>query len=261
MNVGDLIDNRYKLVSLLGRGTFGEVWKAKDILLNIDIAIKLYIRLDDSGRTLFRKEYLTMCEVRHENLVTPSFYGEWQDKPYLIMEYCPKCAADYIPGGNNRLNVRQLLLLIRGVARALDCMHLKGLVHQDVKPSNILLRRIDVFALSDFGVSSQLRNTLQTQVQNNLPGTLPYMAPEMFLPNAKVSPKIDIFALGVTIYEMVTGRVPFMNAAAMHRNGIPSIERFSDVLNKLMQKCLQIEPSKRPSAKDLHEQINKLLHT
>lgn len=71
MNVGDLIDNRYKLVSLLGRGTFGEVWKAKDILLNIDIAIKLYIRLDDSGRTLFRKEYLTMCEVRHENLVTP----------------------------------------------------------------------------------------------------------------------------------------------------------------------------------------------
>ena len=251
-----IIDNHYELKRQLGRGSFGEVWLATDTFLGHDVALKFYVAMDNNGRQEFRDEYSKVFRLRHENLLTPSHYAEWNGQPYLELEYCPTSAAALA----GKISESELWQFIADVAAGLACMHATNppLVHQDIKPANILQKTDGHYAITDFGISVSLRSTMLQQsgrdVTGSVGGSIPYMGPELFGSNPVPIMASDVWALGVTIYEMATGRLPFMGQGGiMLKNGaeLPILDDFSPELNKLMQCCLALNTWDRPTAETL----------
>lgn len=254
-----IIDNHYELKRQLGRGSFGEVWLAIDTYLQQEVALKFYVAMDDNGRSEFRDEYRKVFRLRHENLLTPSHYAEWNGQPYLELEYCPTSAAALA----GKISESELWLFIADVAAGLAYMHGSNptIVHQDIKPANILRKTDGHYAITDFGISVSLRSTMLRQsgreVSGSVGGSIPYMGPELF--GAKPIPVMasDVWALGVTIYEMATGELPFMGqGGVMLKNGaeLPILDDFSAELNQMMQSCLALNTWDRPTADTIAKQ-------
>ncbi|MBR5167061.1 MAG: SUMF1/EgtB/PvdO family nonheme iron enzyme [Salinivirgaceae bacterium] len=265
MNTGDIIDNHYELKHQLGRGSFGEVWLATDTYLGLDVALKFYVAMDDNGRQEFRDEYSKAFRLRHNNLLTPSYYGEWNGQPYLVLEYCPASAAAQL----GRLDEPTLWRFIADVADGLAYMHSSNptLVHQDIKPANILQKTDGHYAITDFGISVSLRSTMLRQsgreAASSVGGSIPYMGPELF--GAKPVPIMasDVWALGVTIYEMATGELPFMaQGGIMQKNGaeVPELgDKWSAQLNYLLKRCLALNTWERPLASNILKYATNIL--
>ncbi|MBO7477256.1 MAG: SUMF1/EgtB/PvdO family nonheme iron enzyme [Salinivirgaceae bacterium] len=265
MNPNDIIDNHYELKHQLGRGSFGEVWLATDTYLGLDVALKFYVAMDDNGRQEFRDEYSKAFRLRHNNLLTPSYYGEWNGQPYLVLEYCPASAAAQL----GKLDEPTLWQFIADVAAGLAYMHSSNptIVHQDIKPANILQKTDGHYAITDFGISVSLRSTMLRQsgreAASSVGGSIPYMGPELF--GAKPVPIMasDVWALGVTIYEMATGELPFMaQGGIMQKNGaeVPELgDKWSAQLNYLLKRCLTLNTWERPMASNILKYATNIL--
>lgn len=249
------INNRYLLKELKGKGTFGEVWHAFDYLLNLDVALKLYISMDENGLEEFRSEYLACKELSHPNLLKPLYFDIYDKKPFLVMDFCTQGSVSKLSG---KLEEKEIWRFIRDVAAALNYLHNlpEPIIHQDIKPDNILISNSGIFQISDFGISRKVRSTLQKETQkrivsNNM-GAIAYMGPEKFeMPGAPIKAS-DIWALGVSIYELATGELPFSGMGGEMQIRYPSIptlnNKWSKDLNKILQNCLNKNPWERFSA-------------
>lgn len=253
LSEGVLFANRYRLLKEQGRGSFGEVWLAQDEQLdNMQVAIKVYIALDDRGIEEFKKEYKTAYGLNHPNLLHAHHFDVCDKRPYLVMPYCPDSALSLI--GN--CDVDTLWKLIGDVASGLAYLHSLDIVHHDIKPDNILRTASGDFVITDFGISTKMRSTLRRNStramnQNTSGGSLPYMGPEMFTDSPQSIKATDIWAFGVTLYEIITGDLPFFGqGGVMQMNGakIPKIECQDEKIVSLVQSCLAKEPWDRPKA-------------
>lgn len=252
------IADRYILKEYKGSGSFGEVWKAEDSELGIDVAIKLYISLDQSGQSEFKDEYKVAYGLSHENLLTAQYYGVWEHRPYLIMKYCENGNASALAGNADEATIWRF---IHDVSAGLRYLHAQEppIVHQDIKPENILRDDRGRFLITDFGISRKMRNTMRKQSQRvRSSGAIPYMGPERFAANPVTVNASDIWSLGVSAYELAMGDLPFMGqGGAMLKAGaeLPNIdtENFSKDLNDVIRACLAKEPWDRPSAERLEK--------
>jgi len=251
-----LFHDRYLLREIKGRGTFGEVWLAKDTKLDIDVAVKVYIALDTRGVEEFKSEYKTAFGLNHPNLLHAHHFDICQDRPYLVMPYCPNSAMGLI----GKIDEPTIWRFIRDVSSGLDYLHGMGIIHHDIKPDNIMMDSDGKFLITDFGISVKFRSTLRRnsarQVQSKtIGGSIPYMAPELFAEQAEAVNASDIWALGATIYEMLTGELPFFGqGGAMQQNGakVPDVPgNWSEDLKKVVKICLAFESWNRPSAQQL----------
>jgi Tol biopolymer transport system component/tRNA A-37 threonylcarbamoyl transferase component Bud32 len=206
--------DRYLLFEPLGEGGMATVYKAYDTRLERDVAVKI-IRIDmfipailQQVLKRFEREAKSLAKLSHPNIVSIIDYGEHEGVPYLVMEY--------LPGGTlKNLLVDQRMLwqesfrLLLPVARALQFAHQQGVIHRDVKSSNILISLSGEPMLSDFGIAKILENEGNTGLTGTGVGigTPEYMAPEQWV--GKTSPQSDIYSLGVVLYEMTTGHKPF----------------------------------------------------
>jgi serine/threonine protein kinase len=260
-----LFHNRYRLVELKGRGSFGEVWLAYDEQLdNMEVAVKIYISLDARGLQEFGTEYRNTYGLNHPNLLRAYHYEMCEDRPYLVMPYCPGSATDYI--GN--IDEQKMWHFIHDVASGLAYLHGKDIIHHDIKPDNILEDANGRFVISDFGISVKMRSTLRRNSNrqfnsNSVGGSMAYMGPEMFASQAESVKATDIWALGATLYEMATGELPcFGQGGAMMLNG-GIIERpqlpYSDGLINTILGCLAKDTWDRPTARQLVERSNDAL--
>lgn len=257
-----LFDNRYRLTKEIGRGAFGEVWLAHDEQLDFDVAIKIYVALDSHGLDEFKNEFKNVRHISHPNLLRPDHYDEYEKHPYLVMTYCPNSVGRKI-GILNEVEVWQF---IKDVSAGLAYLHDMDIVHRDIKPDNILQNSQGVYVISDFGLSQKMRSTLRrasgryVKGQNPLSGTIGYMAPEMFTANPNAVKATDIWALGATIYEIITGDMPFCGQGGvmeLHGAECPELpSNFGATLSHLMQRCLSKDAWDRPTAKE----INKIAH-
>ena len=251
--------DRYRLIEMKGRGSFGEVWLAHDEHLDMEVAIKVYIALDDRGVAEFKSEYKTTFGLNHPNLLHATHFDQFEKRPYLVMPFCPGAATNYI--GN--IDEPTLWRFIRDVASGLEYLHSVGIVHHDIKPDNILIDTEDNFLITDFGISKKIRSTLRRnsmrQVEENegAGGSISYMGPEMFGPKPESVNATDIWALGATLYEMCEGELPFFGqGGGMQLNGaqVPEVQgNYSDDLKQIIQMCLAKETWDRPTASQLHE--------
>ena len=242
---------KYKILELIGRGGMAEVYKARHLDLESFVTIKL-IRVErfppeilSSVVKRFQNEARKMAQLSHPNIVKVIDFGSYEGIPFLVM--------DYMPGGTLKrylgkpMPYRQAASLLMPVAEALAYAHSKGIIHRDVKPANILLSEDGRPMLSDFGVAKVVdsEETHGLTATGASIGTPEYMAPEQAL-GEKVDYRVDIYSMGVILFELITGRRPYSADTPMK------------VVVKQMQEPLP-DPSKY--IKNLPREVNNLLST
>lgn len=259
-----LFDLRYRLILKLGSGGYSDVWLAEDTKSgNMQVAIKVYAPgtgVDQSGLELFSKEYSIVFNLNHTHLLKPTYFDDFEGMPYLVMQYMSAGNAQSRCGMMNEIDLAHFILQIGG---ALAYLHSQNppLVHQDIKPNNILIDANGNMLLSDFGISTRIRKTLTRSMGNHSQsnGTTAYMAPERFSKKLDERAPImanDIFSFGVTLFEMLTDELPFGELGGMVANtgneAAELPERFSLELRLIIAACLAKDPWQRPTAIELN---------
>lgn len=265
---GLLIADRYKLITLLGRGGFSEVWLAEDVLANIKIAIKIYapgVGLDDAGISLFTQEFSLVFDMNHTNLLHPTHFDCWQRMPFLILPYCQNGSAFKYVSSNTPMPEEEAWKVLHDVASGLAYLHGKNppIIHQDIKPDNILISDEGRYMITDFGISARIRSTLNRSAAEMSGGTLAYMGPERFGQNPQPIMASDVWSLGAMMYELMTGNPPYGNHGGMlQKNGadIPLIEgEYSQRLKDLIYRCVALNTWDRPTAEQIERDTNAYL--
>ena len=275
---GRLFDGHYKLLRPLStEGGTADVWLAIDVNTidtayedgeeaqsdeetGMTVAIKIYRpknALDIEGEQRFRDEFKIVYECRHANLLQPTNFSIFEGIPYLVLPYCKNGSAENLAGKN--LSDDELWKFILDVASGLERLHSNTpqIIHQDIKPGNILIDNNYDYAITDFGISSKRGDVHSYYYDDENTGTLAYMAPERFMEGAEAMPQSDIWAFGATLCEILTWNVPFGeeggNAQLNSEAPLPEIPNVSPDIQKLIHACLAKEPGDRPTAKQLVE--------
>jgi predicted Ser/Thr protein kinase len=252
---------RYEDVRLIGRGGMGEIYLAEDRELGRSVAVKVLghqFARDEQLRRRFRREVLTAARLAgHRHVVTIYDVGEWEGRPFLVMEY--------LPGGTLAERARsgsiahdQTLDWLAQAALALDEAHELGIVHRDVKPANLLFDTRGDIAVGDFGIARAADDTTGMTAAGTVLGTAGYLAPEQAL-GQPATPASDRYALGVVAYELLTGGRPFERssttaeaAAHIHEPVPPASERGVGLprsIDLVFERALAKDPADRyPSA-------------
>ena len=204
--VGQKIGN-YRLVKHLGEGAYADVYLGKHIELGTNVAIKvLHARYNPIDRNAFRNEAKIMASLNHPHIISVLDFGtKWLFYPYLIMEYAPKGTLRSRHPRGTTVPVETVILYVKQIASALQYMHDQNLIHRDLKPENLLRGKNRDILLSDFGIADIAHNPLTQKAE--FAGTPVYMAPEQIL--GKARKESDQYALGIIVYELLSGNVPF----------------------------------------------------
>ena len=252
-----IFDNRYQLERLLGRGGFSEVWLAKDNWTRLQIAIKVYAPgqgMEANGLQDFCGELANVFDLNHTNLLKPTHVDSWNDMPYLIMAYCSNGSLASKIG---QLSEQEIWKLIHDVASGVAYLHSREVVHQDIKPDNILIDDLGNYVITDFGISTRARSTLRKSVVGGSAsgGTTAYMGPERFSRQPAPTKASDVWSFGAMVYEVLEGIVPFGEIGGGLQKGgaeIPYIAaNVSDALKFTVYKMLSKETWDRPTAETL----------
>lgn len=260
---GEEINGRYVLKEYKGRGTFGQVWLAYDRAKDENVAIKFYVALDHKGREEFIQEYRIAAGLEHPNLLVTKDFGVWQDYPWLTMKFCDSGSAGDMVGTLRPTSEdeRTIWRFIHDVAAGLAYLHHvkpEPIVHQDIKPDNVLIASDGTFLITDFGISKRIRNTMSKQSTRALKAGAPaYMGPERFSANPEPILASDVWSLGASIYELAEGELPFsgMGGVMMTQGAeIPLLGAgWSKNLNDIMRWCLEKETWDRARADQVAE--------
>jgi len=259
---------RYEVISEIGRGSMGVVYKAHDPNLDLTIALKV-LRQDRMSSDAFMKRFLSEAKalgrLDHPNIIRVYNVDEDQGNVYIAMEFIEgESLNDVIQ--RKRFTVEEIIEIGSTVAETLDYAHRQGIIHRDIKPSNILVRSDGRLKITDFGIAHIEDTAAPKQTQaGEILGTPAYMSPEQVL-SQQVDGRSDIFSLGVILYELSAGRMPFtgQNLAAIFNaitqiEPVPVHEGNPDIPNDvstIISKCLQKNPDHR--FRSGHELLNAL---
>lgn len=264
----------YELFGEIGRGGMGVVYKARDLALRRPVALKR-IRTE-KALPRFRAEAEAVARLQHPNIVQIYAIAEHAGEPYLALEYLPGGSLAQRMGDRPQ-PAREAAALIETLARAVHHAHRQGIVHRDLKPANVLFSADGVPKLVDFGLAKRLDGGREGSVagasthQGDILGTPNYMAPEQASgDSAQAGPAADVYSLGVLLYEMLTGRIPFQGPDALETllmirtlDPVPPRRLRPDLprdLDTICLKCLQKEPHKRyESAGELADDLRRFL--
>ncbi|MGC9396429.1 MAG: protein kinase domain-containing protein [Anaerolineae bacterium] len=201
---------QYEILAPIGEGGMGMVYRARDTLLNREVAVKVLppeLARDREFVTRFRREAETAASLDHPHIVAIYNIGEQDGVHYLAMRLLEGQPLNHILKHSGALPLERALHITEQLARALDYAHARGVIHRDVKPANIMVGEDEHVTLMDFGIAKAVMGSKLTRTGTMI-GTPEYMAPEQFT-GETVDLRADIYAVGVVLYEMLTGRVPF----------------------------------------------------
>ncbi len=249
LSPGDLLIGQYRIESVIGHGGFGQVYLAYDEAMDRYVAIKeLLGRTAESSpeqwdeyRRRFAKEAQAISHIAHPNIV--SAYGLEQDAQgslYLVSEYVEGGSLrELLEGGP--LDTEHAVSIGIDIAQAIEEIYRHDIVHRDIKPSNILLKQDGHAKLTDFGVAQMGRETLRTQEASEHPGTPAYKSPEQATTTGYLDQRSDLYALGLVLYEMLTGTLYVRNRVPPHRLN----PRVPLALSRVVLKTLEEDPARR----------------
>ncbi|EEJ72312.1 non-specific serine threonine protein kinase [Lactobacillus ultunensis DSM 16047] len=229
---GYLLGERYRIIDTLGEGGMANVYLAEDIILQRKVAVKI-LRLDlqnePQTQARFQREALATSELSHPNIVSVLDVGTDHGLPYMVMEYVDGPDLKEYIRKNSPLDLREVIRIMDQILSAVALAHKHNVIHRDLKPQNILMDKRGNIKIADFGIAVALNQSSITQT-NSVMGSVHYMSPEQTR-GGLVTKQSDIYSLGIILYELITGKVPFngdtpVSIALKHaQEPIPSIRK------------------------------------
>jgi len=251
--IGTLLNNRYCLDSELGRGGVAIVYRARDTLLERDVAVKVVsaAELGTEGGGRLMHEAKAAAKLNHPNVVSVYDAGETDGSPFIVMELV---AGDSLHDRRPEA-LDDILAIARQVCAALEHAHANGIIHRDLKPENVLLAPDGTAKLTDFGLARSVASRLTSE--GTIVGTVFYLAPEQAL-GQEIDSRADLYALGVMLYELTTGRLPFtaddplaVISQHLHAPVVPPRAKNDQIppsLDSLIVRLLSKDPAGRPAS-------------
>jgi serine/threonine protein kinase len=270
LKIGSLFAERYEILEELGKGGMGEVYKVKDKKLNEEMALKVLkpeIAADKGIIERFKNELKLARKIAHRNVCKMYDLNEEKETLYITMEYVRGVDLKSLIQTKGKLSMDETLKIAQQLCEGLAEAHDLGIIHRDLKPQNIMIDKKDITKIMDFGIarSSEAPGVTQTGM---IMGTPDYISPEQVEGN-EVDHRSDLYSVGVILFEMTTGKLPFEGETALsiilkHKTETPpspsDINReISGNLNRLILKCMEKDPEKRfQSAEELLSGLKKI---
>jgi serine/threonine protein kinase len=261
---GSVFAERYEILEVLGQGAMGRVYGARDMELGREVALKLVpwgLVKDRRAVRALKKEALAGIELSHPNIVRVFHWDEYAGRPYIVMEWVRGRTLLDVLSERGGVEEEQAVDWGLQICRALSHAHGRGMIHRDIKPANVMVTAGGVVRVMDFGIARVATDEAVASGSVSVVGTLGYMAPEQ-IRGGKVDGRTDIYAVGVLLYELVSGRRPFDrgDVAYQHLHEAPQRPRgMGEGLWRVVSRCLEKEPGARfPSAEALEEALGQL---
>lgn len=225
--IGRLLGGRYELIDVVGVGGMAVVYRARDTILGRYVAIKILkeaFAKDPDIRKRFAIESRAVAKLSHHNIVSVYDVGNEDGTDYIVMELIEGVTLKEYLQQKGRLSWQESIFFAEQISSALVHAHSRGIIHQDIKPQNIIILRDGTAKLTDFGIAS-FATTQETRVVQEAIGSVHYISPEQ-AKGSKIDYRTDIYSLGVVMYEMLTGKLPFEGETALqivmqHINAVP----------------------------------------
>ena len=257
MNEGMLLNNRYQLLERLGSGGMSDVFRARDLMLERSVAIKILHETysdDKDFQDRFRQEARAAANLSHPNIVTVHDFGFDHGQLFIVMEHIPGKDLKTLLRQRGRYSVEDAIPLMVQACAGIGYAHRAGLVHCDIKPHNMIVTPDARLKVTDFGIARALSTIMPDERVDVVWGSPQYFSPEQAVGEAP-SPASDVYSLGVVLYEVITGALPFTaptsdELARMHLEAspVPPSEYIPDIppaLEEIMLKVLSKEPAAR----------------
>jgi len=257
MQEGELLNNRYQLLERLGYGGMADVFRARDLMLDRYVAIKVLRKdyTDNAGfQERFRQEARAAANLSHPNIVTVHDFGLAEGQLYIVMEYIPGTDLKTLLRKRGRFTVDEAAPLLVQACAGIGYAHRAGLVHCDVKPQNMLVTPDKRLKVTDFGIARALATIHPDEHSDVVWGSPQYFSPEQAA-GEPPSPASDVYSLGIVLYEMLSGTLPFTGSTAeelarlhIQADPIPIREYVPDIpsaLEEIVMKVLSKEPAAR----------------
>jgi len=268
--IGRVLGGRYEILELVGRGGTADTYRALDRTLQREVAIKVLIDRSDDVNKRFLREAQAMAKLNHPRIVQVFDVGEEAGISYIIMELVRGKTLRDLEGGS--ISYRQALTYLIDILEALEYAHNEGTIHRDIKPSNIMTiedgKHVKVM---DFGLARRTSDMTQTTRTGQIVGTIGYLAPERFL-SKPADVRSDLYSVGIVMYEIFTGTVPFRNDkddlvatifSHVHDAPTPPHEinrNIPEALERVIMRAIDKDPGKRyQTARDYIADLNLLL--
>ncbi|MEH7222513.1 Stk1 family PASTA domain-containing Ser/Thr kinase [Bacillus sp. JJ1566] len=271
MLIGRRLSGRYKILEVIGGGGMANVYLARDIILERDVAIKV-LRLDFSNDEefikRFRREAHAATSLAHPNVVSIYDVGEEEDIYYIVMEYVPGQTLKQYIQRNAPLHPKEAINIMLQLTSAITHAHQNQIVHRDIKPQNILIDHDGTVKVTDFGIAVALSSTTITQT-NSVLGSVHYLSPEQARGGMSTR-KSDIYSLGIVMFELLTGRVPFEGESAVSialkhlQSDTPSPKRWNATIPQSVENIILKATAKDPfhrfdSVEEMEEDLQTAL--
>lgn len=261
-----ILDQRYELEELIGGGGMADVYRAKDLLLNRPVAVKILheqFKQDKEFIEKFQREAQAAARLSHPNIVNIYDVGVADGDHYIVMEYVPGRTLKDRIRQEGHLPVGESLRIAREISEALAHAHANNLVHCDIKPHNILMMPDGHAKVADFGIARAVTESTMTY-SGNVVGSVHYFSPEQ-AKGTMITPKSDVYSLGVVLYEMLTGKLPFtgetpVSIAVKHLQDEPvSVRQLNPsippVVEALVARAMSKDPALRPTSAEFVQEI------
>ena len=270
---GQKINDRYQIIKTIGEGGMANVYLAYDTILNRNVAVKVLrgdLANDDKFVRRFQREALSSSSLSHPNIVEIFDVGEDDGSYYIVMEYVEGKTLKQLIKKRGSLTLTEVIDIMGQLTDGMSHAHESFIVHRDIKPQNIMILENGLIKITDFGIATAINATQLTQT-NSVMGSVHYLPPEQA--NGKgTTVRSDIYSMGILMYELITGSIPFRGDNAVEialkhlREPLPSIKRILPDIPQSIENIVLKSTAKNPlnrykDAKEMHDDIVKCLST
>ena len=271
INKGELIDNRYKIVKSIGEGGMANVYLAWDTILEREVAVKILrgdLAGDEKFIRRFQREANAASSLRHPNIVEMYDVGEDDGRYFIVMEYVDGKTLKSLIKKRGALNLTEAIDIMMQLTSGIACAHDSYIIHRDIKPQNVMILEDGRVKITDFGIAMALNNNELTQT-NSVMGSVHYLPPEQASGSGSTI-KSDIYSLGILMFELLTGKVPFKGDNAVEiaikhmKDQIPSVCSINNTIpqsveNIILKACAKNPKNRYETVAEMNEDLKTCL--